>query len=29
MKVTDIYVKKNWSMLWDANKKALEQLKWS
>jgi len=29
MKVTDIYVKKNWAILWDANKKVLDLFKWA
>lgn len=28
MKVTDIYITKDWSVLWDANRKVLEQFKW-
>ena len=28
MKVTDIYINKDWSVLWDANRKVLEQLNW-
>lgn len=28
MVVTDIYITKDWSLLWDANKKVLEQFRW-
>lgn len=28
MAVTDIYIKKDWSVLWKANKKVLKQFKW-
>lgn len=28
MEVTDIYIKKDWSVLWEANKKVLEQFNW-
>lgn len=28
MAVTDIYIKKDWSVLWEANRKVLEQFKW-
>lgn len=28
MAVTDIYIKKDWSVLWEANKKVLELFKW-
>lgn len=28
MEVTDIYIKKDWNVLWEANKKVLEQFKW-
>lgn len=28
MEVTDIYIKKDWSVLWEANRKVLEQFKW-
>lgn len=28
MSVTDIYIKKDWSILWEANKKVLSQFKW-
>lgn len=28
MSVTDIYIKKDWSVLWEANKKVLEQFTW-
>ena len=28
MAVTDIYIKKDWSVLWEANKKVLKQFKW-
>ena len=28
MKVTDIYIAKDWSVLWDANHKVLEQFQW-
>lgn len=29
MKVTDIYIKKDWSVLWKANEKVLKKFKWS
>ena len=29
MAVTDIYIKKDWSKRWDANRKVLEQFDWS
>ena len=29
MKVTDIYIKKDWSVLWKANEKVLKRFKWS
>ena len=29
MSVTDIYIKKDWSVLWDANRKVLESFDWS
>jgi len=29
MKVTDIYIDKDWSVIWDANKKVLELFDWS
>ena len=29
MKVTDIYINKDWSLLWEANHKVLSQFKWS
>lgn len=28
MAVTDIYIKKDWSVLWEANRKVLEQFEW-
>jgi integrase len=28
MKVTDIYIAKEWSVLWDANHKVLERFRW-
>lgn len=28
MAVTDIYIKKDWSVMWEANRKVLEQFKW-
>ena len=28
MAVTDIYIKKDWSVLWEANRKVLEQFQW-
>lgn len=28
MKVTDIYIKKNWKIIWDGNATVLEQFKW-
>lgn len=28
MAVTDIYIKKDWSVLWEANRKVLEQFRW-
>lgn len=28
MKVTDIYIKKDWSILWDANSKVLDKFQW-
>lgn len=28
MKVTDIYIDKDWSVMWDANRKVLEQFRW-
>jgi hypothetical protein len=28
MKVTDIYINKDWSVLWKANAKVLKQFKW-
>lgn len=28
MEVTDIYIKKDWSVMWEANRKVLEQFKW-
>lgn len=28
MAITDIYIKKDWSVLWEANKKVLEQFNW-
>lgn len=28
MAVTDLYIKKDWSILWDANKRVLEQFDW-
>lgn len=28
MEVTDIYIKKDWSVLWEANKKVIEQFNW-
>lgn len=29
MKVTDIYIKKNWKVIWDGNAKVMQQFKWS
>ena len=29
MSVTDIYIKKDWSVLWEANRKVLESFDWS
>ena len=28
MKVTDIYIKKNWKIIWDGNAKVMKQFKW-
>lgn len=28
MSVTDLYIKKDWSVLWEANRKVLEQFRW-
>ncbi len=28
MRVTDIYIRKNWSVVWNANKKVLDRLNW-
>ena len=28
MKVTDIYINKDWSLLWEANTKVLKSFKW-
>lgn len=28
MKVTDIYINKDWSLLWEANSKVLKSFKW-
>lgn len=28
MEVTDIYIKKDWNVLWEANRKVLEQFRW-
>ena len=28
MKVTDIYIKKNWKVIWDGNAKVMQQFKW-
>ncbi len=29
MKVTDIYIKKDWSVIWQANAKVLDKFQWN